>query len=98
MSDQGPDGITLYEVDRDEFNVGYERLTIRYHNGATSPVTWDNCPTILGRGDYIDFRGATANQSSFDTTATNKLGGWYTSKPTGYKVALRNSFLVDLPR
>lgn len=54
---------------------------------------------VPGVGDLI--RGA-SSQTAFDTAAAGVYGSWYTSKPTGFKVAhfqwfeeLRNNLLTN---
>ena len=91
MSTNSPDCILGF--DADDATPANTHVCVIYHNGADTPTTWDKWSGQLSRGQYDDLHDAAGiSEAAFNTEGGNVFGGWFNSKPPGFKKAARVCF------
>ena len=91
MSTTSPD--CILGIDADDATPSNVFVTVIYHNGADTPTTWDKWSGQLSESQYDGLSDEAAkSQAAFNDEASNVFGGWYNSKPPGFKKAARVAF------
>ena len=92
MSDSGPDAIL--GVDSDDASPPTIGVVVIDHDGTRAPP-FNKWGGTLDASDYGGLKtAADISQSALDSEATTVIGGWYTARPTGFKVAFREALLA----